>query len=190
MGGNRRTEILELLRSTSTNSWRTIGIQEELFILGLAFTGRDVITATAATDMYIHFDARTIKDTHFVFTPLGFVAAEAGPIVVTYYVNPTLTAGGRTKIEASNRRVSANVAQGTLELVAAAKVTAPGTKFTAQLIPSSSGAGALADAGAANAGGLPFEINPVYDYLIKIDNTNGDDTLFEYNINWFEIPHE
>lgn len=168
---------------------RIMGIREELFILGYAFTARDVITATSATDVYIHFDAKIIKDTHqVVFNDPIFNAGEAGPLIITYYVNPTLTEGGRTAIEPSNRRATSdNQAQATIEFVAAANVSSPGTKFTAQLITSSSGAVGLADVGASTVSGLPFEINAAYDYLVKIDNTNGTDALCEYHINWFEI---
>lgn len=188
MSDKRITQILEKSLS-GANTIKTTPIQEELFIQGYAFTARDVITATAATNTYIHFDATATSGIQIIFNPLGFVASDAGPITITYYVAPTLTAGGRTEIVASNRRAtSSNTYQSTVELVAAANVTSPGTKFTAQLIPSNSAGGAFANVGAGSASGLPFEIDPSMDYLIEIDNTNGTDTLFEYNIDWFEAP--
>lgn len=180
------TEILNK-QNTIFNAQRTTSLQEELFIAGRAFTARDVVTALSATNLYIHFDARAVSNKQIIFNPLQFVAGSAGPIVVTYYVNPTLTAGGRTPIVGSNRRAtSSNVYEGIIEFVAPANVSSAGTKFTAQLIPSNSGGGALPDSGNITAQGLPFEINTAYDYLLEIDNTNGADTLFEYNIDWFE----
>ncbi len=174
---------------TATNAFRTSSIQEDLFVNGFAFTARDVITATFAADMYIHFDARLTNGLQIVFPPLGFVASDAGPITITYYISPTLTAGGRTEIVGSNRRAtSSNTYKSIIELVAAGNVSSPGTEFAAQLIPSNSAVGGLANIGASGASGLPFEIDPTVDYLLKIDNTNSADTLFEYNIDWFEVP--
>jgi len=187
MSISRLTELNEL-QTTIVNAKRTIGLQEELFISGKAFTARDVLTSPAATDLYIHFDAKATTGIQIIFNPLQFVAAEAGPIVITYYVNPTLTAGGRTEIIGSNRRAtSSNPYKAIIEFVAPGNVSAPGTKFSAQLVPSSSGGGAQPNSGAGTVQGLPFEINPSMDSLLKIDNTNGDDTLFEYNIDWFEV---
>jgi len=176
-------------QNTVVDASRIVGLQEELFILGYAFTARDVVTAPSATNLYIRFDATAAADVQVIFAPLRFVAGEAGPVVVTYYVNPTVTAGGRTEIVGSNRRAtSSNEYQSTIEFVAPANVTSPGTKFTAELIPSSSAGGALPNSGASNVGGLPFEIDTSDVYMIEIDNTNGSDTLFEYNIDWFEAP--
>lgn len=181
-------EILEK-SNTVTDSLRTTTIQEDLFVNGYAFSGRDVVTSLAASNLYIHFDARTATDVQIIFSPLQFVGAEAGPIVVTFYVSPTLAAGGRTPIMVSNlRATSSNVSQSTLEFVAPANVTSPGTKFTAVLVPSNSAGGALPSSGSPSATGLPFEIDPTKDYLLEIDNTNGTDTLFEYNITYFEAP--
>lgn len=185
----RAVEILEN-QTTVFDATRTSTIQEEQFILGNAFTARDVVTSPAATNLYIHFDATTVTGKQIIFNPLQFVAGEAGPILITYYVSPTLTAGGRTEIMGSNRRAtSANEYESIIEFVAPANVTSPGTKFTAQLLPSNSGGGANPNSGAVTASGLPFEIDTSVEYLIEIDNTNGTDTLFEYNIDWFEVPN-
>lgn len=183
--------VSEILNNQNTviNAQRIVSLQEELFIMGYSFTARDVVTAPAATNLYIRFDATAATGIQVIFSPLKFVAGEAGPIVITYYVNPTVTAGGRTEIMGSNRRAtSTNEYQSVIELVAAANVTSPGTKFTAELVPSNSAGGALPSSGASNAGGLPFEIDTDVVYMIEIDNTNGTDTLFEYNIDWFEAP--
>lgn len=188
MSIDRQTEIMEQ-QKTATNSIRVSNVQDDLFVNGFAFTARDVVTSAAATDLYIHFDPTAGPTLQFVFAPLSFVAAEAGPILITYYVSPTLAAGGRTPIVGSNRRsTSSNTSVAVVEFVAAANVTDPGTKFSAQVIPSNSAGGAFPNSGASSAEGLPFEIDPTLDYLIKIDNTNGTDTLFEYNIDWFEVP--
>jgi hypothetical protein len=185
--------IVDTIRKGFTNAFahRSTTIQEDLFIQGVSYTARDVITVppTATNDMYIHFVPDPTCQT--VFAPLGFTAAGAGPVVITYYANPTLTAGGRTDIEESNRRQDLDpvpTSNATIELVAHGNVSAPGTKFAAQLVASSGSVGAIPGVGATAASGLPFVINPNVDYLLKLENTNGDPVSLEYNIDWFEIP--
>lgn len=177
---------------TLARAYRVSNVSEDLFIRGLAFSARDVITVqpkgTAIT--YLHFDPRKTCNLQFVFEPLLFVAAEAGPIIITFYHSPTLTDGGRTAITTFNRRATAPIQScaAAVEFVAPANVSAVGTKFSAQLVASASGGGSAADVGAVSAGGLPFEINPNTDYLISLSNENGSPSTVEYNVTWFENP--
>lgn len=182
------TAVLKTLIAPA-DTLRTSNIQEEQFILGNSFSVRDYFTATAATSYYIHFNPTASTGLQIVFSPLIFDAAEAGPITVEVYGNPTLTAGGRTAITQFNRRAtSANTSQVTVEFVDAANVTDPGTRQSGRLVSSSSSGGVFAATGGQSAGGLPFEIDPSFSYLIKLTNTNGVNSLVEYNATWFEIP--
>jgi hypothetical protein len=188
MGNDRQTEIMEL-QNTATNAKRITTVSDDLFVQGYAFSVRDVYPALAATDTYFHIDPTATSDLQIVFEPLLFVGAEAGPMVVTLYVGPTLTAGGRTPLLVTNRRAtSSNVSQIVAEQVAAANVSSPGTKFSSRILASASAGGSFADQGAASAGGLPFEIDPTQEYLVRVDNQNGTDGQVELNAAWFEVP--
>lgn len=184
-------EITKILtnQNTEVDAQRTTSLQEELFILGYGYQSRNWTTATPGTNLYIHYDARATSGLQIVFIPPTFVASDAGPVTVKFYITPTLTVGGRTPMMTYNRRAtSKNTHDGILEWVAAANVSAVGTEFAGQLIPSNSSQGSGSNSGSIGAGGDPFEINPVVDYLIEIDNTNSTNTLLEYNITWFEFP--
>lgn len=178
---------------TAAGAYRVSDIAEDLFINGLAFSARDVITVKPKTTAvtFMHFDPRKAGcNLQFVFEPLIFVAAEAGPVIITIYHTPTLTAGGRTAITTFNRRATSpnQTCSAAVEFVAPANVSARGTKFSAQLVASASAGGSAADVGAISAGNLPFEINPNTDYLIALENENGSDSKVEYNVTWFENP--
>jgi hypothetical protein len=115
--------------------------------------------------------------------------AEAGPLEVTFYVNPVLGAAVATPLSPGGfNRASFSTRTPQLEL--SSLNIAPGgglgTCFSELLIPSTA-TGAGQQVGFSVEEQLPIALNLANTTLMTVKNLNGADTHVGIRINWFEI---
>jgi hypothetical protein len=180
------TEMREII-ADATTSWGPLvvtSIQEDSFINGSVFSYEDY--RTFATD----------EIANFIFNPTAFTgdklivlapafSATAGPVLVEYYAG-VVESGDGVVLDVSNRRgTSASTPESTFKLNPTT-ISNAGVRFTGRLVPSTATT-PINLAGATASGNLPFELNTTVKYLVRITNTNGDNTIIQTDFSWIEI---
>lgn len=161
---------------------RITTIQEELFVLGKAFSYEDYISFSAGETKTIVFDPTAFAGIQIAFNPISF-SATSGPIKIDFYTGSDSDDDG-TILEPSNRREGFPGPASILRLNPN-NITL-GDRFAGDLVPAN-GLGVGNANGGNNQPGLPFEIDFTLKKAITIKNEDGADTLVQLKITWFEV---
>ena len=172
--------LIQRMLSGLLNAIRTTTIQEELFVLGGAFSYEDYLIVPSGGAQII-FDPTAFEGTNLTFSPLIF-AAESGPVLVDIYTGTDADDDG-TLLIPSNRREGQPQPKSVIRLNPT--VNSLGTKFAGDSVLAS-GAGIGNVNSNANSPGLPFEIDTSVKKALDIDNTSGGDIIFQIKLQWFE----
>lgn len=180
------TEMREII-ADATTSWGPLVVtsrQENIFISGKTFSYEDFRTYAASEIAYFIFDPTAFEGTSLIVLAPSFSATK-GPILVEYYAG-VVESGDGTVLDVSNRLgSSSNVPAATFKLNPTT-VSNEGVRFTGRLLPSTATT-PINVGGATASGSLPFELNIAVKYLVKVTNTNGDDTIVQTDFTWMEI---
>lgn len=182
MKGIGNFDILKPFR-TNFGAIRTTNIQEDAFVNGKIFSYEDYKIFSSSEVVNFIFDPTAFDGVNLVVTPPSF-SANAGPILVEYFIGATADNDG-TLLGISNRRgMSTNVNKAILRLNPSN--IGDGTRFSGRLIPAT-GLDPKTASGVVSGSSLPFELNFNVKYLIRITNINGDDTYVQTDFTWLEV---
>jgi hypothetical protein len=159
-------------------------IADEQFSLGNSYSYEDyhIFLVGDATFSFV-FDPTAFTGVNLTVEPLSFCAT-SGPITIDFYVGTDADDDG-TLLGVSNRKsTSTNVNQAVLRLDPT--INNIGTRFSGDLV-SSTGTAPGNSNGAANAQGLPFELDTTQKYTFVATNKDGADVYFCLKMTWFEI---
>lgn len=155
-------------------------LQEELFLLGKAFSWDGRLSFAADEVKNIIFDMDAFTGEKIFFNPL-VVGASSGPIYIDFYTGSTYNTDG-TILGSSNRVEGLPASQSILRLNPTGLTL--GTKFADDTV-FATGAGV----GNANPGsnllGVPFQI--ASGKAISVTNKDGADTIVQFKLTWFEV---
>lgn len=171
-----------------TGATMVASIPEDFFARGLAYSYAD----------YLTYGIDEVKE--FIFDPtpyapppgtqgriVGFIpsfAAEAGPIFVDIYEGVEETGDGSDLVLFNRDRSSLNVPLSTFKLNPTT-VSSPGIKLPGILVPAT--AGGPVNVGNAQSDPLPFALNIIKKYRIRVENSNGAGTEVGMAFTFFEI---
>lgn len=169
--------------ATSFKAFLVTSLQEKAFIRGEVFSYEDYMTYSTGEVKDFIFDPTAFSGENLVVEPPQF-SATAGPVLVEYFIN-VIESGDGTVLDASNRRgTSSKTPEATLK-VNPTTITDIGTRFAGRLVPATA-LTPVNKVGDTAGSSLPFEIDTQYKYMIRVTNTNGDDTIIQEDLTWTE----
>ena len=175
---------------TIANALRMISINEELFIKGKSFSGRDYFDIAGGAQIYMIFDPTDSGLNKIIFEPLRFLGLLDGPIYIDIYnyneapvgpVGDPLRIGNRIEYVNGLKSKFNFISEGSLNL----SLLISANKLNGRIISCAALSGHAFHSG-DSAGGLPFEVNPTMRKVIKIDNQGSGGAQIEYNFTFFE----
>lgn len=172
-----------------TGSNMVTSIPEDFMARGKAFTYQD----------YLFYAADEIKN--FIFDPTGYapppgsqqrvvgffpsIFAEAGPVKVDFFADPTEAGDGAPLVIFNRDATSLQAPASTLKLNPSV-ISDDGARFTGIGVPANSvGSGQAVSSSVEDS--LPLALDIDLKYLIRVENTNGANTMIMMRFTFFEI---
>lgn len=167
---------------TALNALRATTVQEELFVLGKAFSYEDYHTFGAAEVKNFVFDPTSFTGVNLTVNPFLF-GATGGPVRIDIYYG-TIANDDGTLLGISNRRFGFPAPESVLRLNPTGFTA--GTRFAGDLVPGT-GLNPATSNPSGNQAGLPFEINPDLKYALVATNDDGAGVVWQIKMTFFEV---
>lgn len=174
--------LIQRMLSGVLNAIRTTTIQEELFVIGKAFSFEEYFSFGTDEVKTFIFDPTAFEGSQIIFNPIAF-SASSGPVLIDFYTGTTSDGDGDVQ-QSSNRREGMPNAVSILT-EGDSNITL-GDRFAGDAVPST-GLGVGNTNGAANQPGLPFEIDITKKHAFTVENTDGSDVIITIKMTWFEV---